>query len=223
MSIRVARKKPDSYQHGDLREALIQAGLKLLTEQGLAGFSLRGAAQLAGVSHAAPYRHFADKQALVAAIAERGFRLLTASMREELAESAPSRTIEKLYALGAGYVRFGTRHPDYLRIIFGGVINEEASADLAAAGEEAYSALRGVVEAGLASGELRGGDPDLVSLACWSLVHGLSALLASGAVPPPATPAALRELVAATLRLLGQGIVAPSTTPGGRSRRPDVD
>jgi AcrR family transcriptional regulator len=213
MSIRVARKKPDSYQHGDLREALIQAGLKLLSEQGVAGLSLRAAAQLAGVSHAAPYRHFTDKQALVAAIAERGFRLLTASMREALAESPASgprpAAIDKLYALGVGYVRFGTAHPDYLRVIFGGVIGEEPGAELAAAGDEAYNALRGVVEAGLASGELRGGDPDLVSLSCWSLVHGLSSLLSSGAVPPPASPGALRELVAANLRLLGQGIAAP--------------
>src|SRR5215470_1581765 len=102
MTIRVPRKKPDQYQHGDLREALIQGGLKLLSEQGLAGFSLRGAAQLAGVSHAAPYRHFADKQALVAAIAERGFRLLTASMREELAASGATTTIDKMYAMGTG-------------------------------------------------------------------------------------------------------------------------
>src|SRR3954470_20291647 len=119
MTIRVARKKPDSYQHGDLREALIQAGLKLLTEQGLAGLSLRAAAQLAGVSHAAPYRHFPDKQALVAAIAERGFRLLTASMREELAASDAKDAVGQMLALGVGYVRFGTRHPDYLRVIFG--------------------------------------------------------------------------------------------------------
>jgi AcrR family transcriptional regulator len=208
MTIRVARKKPDSYQHGDLREALIQAGLKLLAEQGLAGFSLRGAAQLAGVSHAAPYRHFADKQALVAAIAERGFRLLTASMRDELAASEAAGTLEKLYALGVGYVRFGTRHPDYMRVIFGGEVEAEASPELHAAGEEAWSALRGVVAAGLDSGELQGADPDAVSLSCWSMVHGLSALLSNGNVPLPASSAALRALVVSQLRLLGHGIAA---------------
>jgi AcrR family transcriptional regulator len=208
MTIRVARKKADRYQHGDLREALIQAGLKLLTEQGLAGFSLRGAALLAGVSHAAPYRHFADKQALVVAIAERGFRLLTASMREELAASEAAGTVDQLFALGVGYVRFATRHPDYLRVIFGGVIDEAASPALRDAGEEAYLALRDVVAAGLDRGELRGSDPDSVSLSCWSMVHGLSALLSSGAVPLPASRAALRELVVSQLRLLSQGIVA---------------
>ena len=209
MTIRVARKKPDSYQHGDLKEALIQAGLKLLTEQGVAAFSLRAAAQLAGVSHAAPYRHFADKQALVAAIAERGFRMLTASMREEVVASKATRAIDRLYALGVGYVRFGTRHPDYLRVIFGSAVHDEAPAELRAAAEEAYRELRAVVEAGIATGELRAGDPELVSLSCWSLVHGLSALLSSGPVVLPSNPAALRDLVVANLRLLGQGIALP--------------
>jgi AcrR family transcriptional regulator len=213
MTIRVHRKKPDRYQHGDLREALIQGGLKLLSEQGLAGFSLRGAAQLAGVSHAAPYRHFADKQALVAAIAERGFRLLTASMREELAGGRAPGTLDKLYALGVGYVRFGTRHPDYLRVIFGGVFDAQPSPELHAAAEEAYGLLRELVATGLARRELTGGDPDLVSLSCWSMVHGLSALLSSGAVPLPGSPAALRKLVVATLGLLGQGIAASPITP----------
>lgn len=216
MTIRVARKKPDSYQHGDLREALIQAGLKLLAEQGLAGFSLRGAAQLAGVSHAAPYRHFADKQALVAAIAERGFRLLTASMREELAIGAPAGTLDELDALGVGYVRFATRHPDYVRVIFGGVIDDHGAPALRSAGEEAYNVLRDAVARGIERGDLRGPDADAVSLSCWSLVHGLSDLLSSGAVPAPASPAALRELVVSQLRLLGQGIVA---RPGSRLTR----
>jgi len=208
MTIRVARKKPDSYQHGDLKEALIQAGLKLLTEQGVAAFSLRAAAQLAGVSHAAPYRHFADKQALVAAISERGFRLLTASMREELAASKATGAVDRMYALGVGYVRFGTRHPDYLRVIFGSAVGDKAPAELRAAAEEAYRELRTVVEAGIATGELRAGDPGLVSLSCWSLVHGLSALLSSGPVVMPSNPAALRDLVVANLRLLAQGIAS---------------
>jgi AcrR family transcriptional regulator len=208
MTIRVARKKPDSYQHGDLKEALIQGGLKLLTEQGLTGFSLRAAAQLAGVSHAAPYRHFADKQALVAAIAERGFRTLTASMMEELAASKATGAIDKLFALGVGYVRFGTRHPDYLRVIFGSAVGDQAPAELRTAAEEAYRALRDVVEAGLATGELRGGDAALISLSCWSMVHGLSTLLSSGPVQLPSDPAALRDLVVANMRLLCQGILA---------------
>src|SRR5262249_12629075 len=142
----------------------IQAGLKLLAEQGLPGFSLRGAAQLAGVSHAAPYRHFADKQTLVAAITERGFHLLTASMREELTTSKTTTTIDKLYAIKISYVRSGTRHPDYLRVIFDGGVDENWSPELREAGEEAYNVLRDVVAAGLDRGDLQKRDPNLVSL-----------------------------------------------------------
>src|SRR5262245_55878012 len=119
MPIRVRRKAADAYQHGDLREALIQAGLKLLSETGVDGLGLRAAAQLAGVSHAAPYRHFRDKDALVAAIAERGFRLLTQAMRDEIAR-APSRDVtSRLRAMGHGYVTFALTHPAYFRVIFG--------------------------------------------------------------------------------------------------------
>src|SRR5438477_3225995 len=133
MSIRVPRKRPDAYQHGNLRQALIQAGLKLLGESGVAGLSLRAAAQLAGVSHAAPYRHFRDKDALVAAIAERGFRLLTARMEQEKqrCNSADLRT--RLTAIGVGYVSFAIEHPGYFRIIFGGLCVDAKGAELQAA------------------------------------------------------------------------------------------
>jgi AcrR family transcriptional regulator len=160
-TIRVPRKRPDAYQHGDLRPALIQAGLKLLTEGGTRSLSLRAAAQLAGVSHAAPYRHFRDKDALVAAIAEEGFRLLT-------------------------------RRPG-----------------LQEAGAEAYGVLRGLVAEGIQRGRLRHADPDQMSLAAWSMVHGLSMLLIEGQLDP-AQPrgAAARGLTETVVRFLEQGLRA---------------
>jgi AcrR family transcriptional regulator len=210
MKIQVARKKRDNYQHGDLREALVQAGLKLLSEGGVAALSLRGAAQLAGVSHAAPYRHFRDKEALVAAIAERGFRLLTVSMREERARVRATDARERLIALGAGYLRFAMESPAYLQVIFGGVLaGEDVAPELGVAGDEAYQTLRDEVAAGLANGQLRGKDADQVSLACWSMVHGLSMLLINGAIPAPAGPDAVRGMIEGLLRLLGEGLFAP--------------
>src|ERR1043165_1094435 len=140
MSIRVARKRSDAYQHGDLRRALIQAGLKLLGEHGVAGLSLRAAAQLAGVSHAAPYRHFRDKDALVAAIAEEGFRLLTKRMREEIEAAATSDLPARLRASAWGYVSFAIENPGYFRTIFGGIPCDDGAArspELQAAGAEA--------------------------------------------------------------------------------------
>ena len=119
MPIRVARKRPDSYQHGDLRAALIQGGLKLLSDGGVPALTLRAAAQLAGVSHAAPYRHFRDKDALIAAIAEEGFRMLTAQMRREM-DAAGAEPFARLRASAWGYVSFARAHPGYFRTMFGG-------------------------------------------------------------------------------------------------------
>ena len=147
MRIRVTKKAPDAYQHGDLREALIDAGVKLLMEGGADALSLRGAAQLAGVSHAAPYRHYKDKDALIAAIAERGFRLLTAKMRSHLEASGARKADRKLVALGVGYVMFGMEHPAYLQLIFGGFRSRtDMPPELAAAGAQAYSVLRDTVD-----------------------------------------------------------------------------
>ena len=154
MSIRVARKRADAYQHGDLRRALIQAGLKLLSEGGVAGLSLRAAAELAGVSHAAPYRHFRDKNALVAAIAEEGFRLLTAEMRAAIVACGSSDLLVRLRAAGSGYVTFALRHPAYFRTIFSEVTYSEKDTEpemqaLRAAGEEAYAVLRDLIGEGI--------------------------------------------------------------------------
>jgi AcrR family transcriptional regulator len=211
MKIRVRRKSPQAYQHGDLREALIQAGLKLLTEGGVETLSLRAAAQLAGVSHAAPYRHFRDKNALVAAIAERGFRLLTAAMQAEAALAKPRDSRERLTALGIGYLHFATQNPGYLRVIFGGVLcGDDPPADLRAAGEAAYGTLREAIVDGIAQGELRTADPDQLALASWSMVHGLSTLLINRAFEPQV---AERELATGVLHLLGDGIYAERGRP----------
>jgi AcrR family transcriptional regulator len=209
MKIKVARKPANTYQHGNLREALVQAGLKVLSEGGVEGLSLRAAAQLAGVSHAAPYRHFKDKDALVAAIAEQGFRLLTASMRAELGLLDPTQAADthaRLVAVGKGYVHFALAHPAYLRVIFGGVLaKDRTTPDLKGAGNEAYETLRGLVANGVARGELVGGDADTLSLACWSMVHGLSHLLISDAIvlPPGMAAAAVTEIL---LQVLHQGV-----------------
>src|SRR5258708_10096955 len=120
MTIRLARKKADGYRHGDLRAALIQAGLKLLGEAGVGGLSLRAAAELAGVSHAAPYRHFRDKDELLSAIAEEGFRLLTRRMRDEIEACSSHDVLARLRAAGIGYTAFAVEHPAYFRTIFGG-------------------------------------------------------------------------------------------------------
>jgi AcrR family transcriptional regulator len=199
MAIRVPRKRADAYQHGNLRQALIQAGLKLLAEGGVPGLSLRAAAQLAGVSHAAPYRHFRDKDALVAAIAEEGFRLLTAEMRGEIAACRSPSLRSRLRAAGRGYVSFAVQHAAHFRIVFGRYIGPHDKADvpasLVAAGEEAYGVLRSLIAEGVADGQLRAGAVDELALATWGHVHGLGMLIIDGQIPGlGAEPAAARAL-----------------------------
>lgn len=209
VKIKVQRKPANAYQHGDLRPALIQAGLKLLGEGGVAGLSLRAAAQLAGVSHAAPYRHFSDKNALVAAIAEEGFRLLTAHMRAQVArDGAPASTKQRLLALGLGYVDFAVRHPGYFHVIFGGVAQiAEPTPGLAAAADEAYLTLRNAVAEGITRGDLRAADVDILALSCWSMMHGLGMLVVARALPPALrTQAAARDTAGALIGLLFDGI-----------------
>ena len=209
MAIRVARKPSDSYQHGNLRQALVQAGLKLLSEGGVETLSLRAAAQLAGVSHAAPYRHFRDKDALVSAIAEQGFLLLTEAMQDELARCRRDNAPTQLEALGQGYLGFALAHPAYLRVIFGGVIDKtDPPEGLLRAGRQAYEVLRGVVARGLDRGELRGADPDTLALACWSTVHGFSMLCIDQALPSLVDPKMKLKVGGEMLRLLREGVQA---------------
>src|SRR5579871_5249220 len=105
MNTSLDRQKPKPYHHGDLRHALIQAGLEMLSEGGAAALDLRKVARKAGVSHAAPYRHFADKQALVAAINEEGFRQLAERVQSTL-QAAPDDAFEQLQGVARAYVLF---------------------------------------------------------------------------------------------------------------------
>ena len=209
MKIRVARKPEDAYQHGNLREALVQAGLKLLTEGGVEKLSLRAAAQLAGVSHAAPYRHFRDKDALVAAIAAEGFRLLTARMAEEKARCQGKGVRERLSAIGVGYVAFALENPGYFRVIFGGFACVDPSApELEAAASPSYGMLRELIVEGVTTGVFRAGDPDELSLAAWALVHGLGMLAIDGALAPRLEGAeAFKRVTQSLTTLLQEGLL----------------
>jgi len=229
MKIQVRRKATDSYQHGDLREALIQAGLKLLTEGGVGALSLRAAAHLAGVSHAAPYRHFPDKDALVAAIAEEGFRRLTSAMRDEVADTlnraaATTTTAPRSPTGRKGQARKSAPSEtptaplslppfEHLRALgIGGVAGGAVkTSGLTTAGDEAYGTLRDAVAAAAAAGALRPDDVDTLSLSCWTTVHGFSMLLVDNALPPPLSKVdAAREMVGHLMQLLFDGIREPT-------------
>jgi AcrR family transcriptional regulator len=153
-----------TYHHGDLRPALLRAAARLLEKEGAAALSLRELARRAGVSHNAPYRHFADREALLAALAADGFRLLG----EALAGAARRE-------MGEAYVRFALAHPQRFRLMFGGHVSLSRHGELEQAAASPYQALVAAFRA-----EPSIADPETAAAAAWSLVHGLSHLLLDG-------------------------------------------
>jgi AcrR family transcriptional regulator len=164
------------YHHGDLRRALIDTALAMVTEEGTWNFTLREVARRAGVSHAAPYNHFADKSALLAEVAALGFQALRREMENAVRRPRSSR--QALLAIATAYVRFGVEHPAHYRLMFGPELAEEERYPvLEQASDEAFGALTSVLELGQAAGELRRGAVRDQAVAAWSLVHGLTTLL----------------------------------------------
>jgi AcrR family transcriptional regulator len=156
-----------SYHHGDLRAAVLRAAQKILEEQGVAALSLREAARRAGVSHNAPYRHFADRDALLAALAAEGFAQLGQALAAAGAQGPRAR--------GEAYVRFALEQPQRFRLMFGGTLRLDAHPALRAAASATYQALVRAFEplAGMQAAPT-------AAAAAWALVHGLSQLLLDG-------------------------------------------
>jgi AcrR family transcriptional regulator len=205
-------KRP--YHHRDLRRALIRSALEILAESGVSGLSLRGAARRARVSAMAPYRHFADKEALLAAVAEYGFRELAARLTSATATAADPRA--GLAALGVAYVLFARDQPALFKLMFGPMIEQKSGHPaLDEAGNACFDALRQAV----AAAKFFDDDADVsdVSLACWSLVHGVSALIVDGRLAEhhsgPAEAAAAR-----LTRLLSDSLAALAEKKSGSTR-----
>ena len=167
-----------TYHHGDLPAALLRAAGRTLEKRGIAALSLRETARRAGVSHNAPYRHFPDREALLAALAAEGFAMLGERLRGK-----PGRE------MGEAYVHFALEQPQRFRLMFGGVLPLGKYPELSGAAKGAYSAL---VEA---FKDLP--RPELAAAAAWSLVHGLAHLLLDGHFAAQDREAFVREVLAA--------------------------
>jgi AcrR family transcriptional regulator len=204
------------YHHGDLRHALLEATVQILAEVGAEAFTLREAARRVGVNHRAIYRHFEDKRALLAAIAEDGYRALAAEMRAAVAPiEAPTGAplalrIERLVALAEAYLRFARREPARFQVMFGPRLNADARFPSL---EEAIAAAVAVLAA-----ELRALAPLASSrarrdagVAFWSAIHGLSALVLAGRVP--LTDRHVTVYVASLLGPVARGIVGGLSPP----------
>jgi AcrR family transcriptional regulator len=170
--------KGGRYHHGDLRRALVDAALELVKEQGPAGITLREAARRAGVTHAAPYRHFADKEALLAAVAEEGFERLRDTVEGAIAGVEPKNGVE---AIGISYVRFARENPSQFRVMFGSQVGDKRRyPSLVQADQAVFDLLSRTIAAAQLTGDIGMGDPARMGMVAWSMLHGVAALVVDG-------------------------------------------
>lgn len=196
-------KKGDRYHHGDLRATLIEVAAAMIAEQGVEGVTMRGLARQAGVSRSAPYRHFADKAALLAAVAEDGFRRITArvqAVREKPTQGATQSFLEVCVA----YVEFAIENPTHYRLMFGPeVANYGDHPGLAAAARAAFNEVVSIVQRYQQEGEIESGSPIKLAHTAWAMAHGLSLLIIDGRIPASDN---VGELVRFAFRALLGGI-----------------
>lgn len=200
------------YHHGDLRRALLDSATVILTETGRWDFSLREVARRAGVSHAASYRHFADKEALIAALAATGFETLHSHLNAAVSEA--SGPIETLRAIGQAYVGFGVARPALYRLMFGQALPsiEGLPPAVLAVLTEARAVLKGVILDGARSGAFAvdPGDEQEMAVAvvtAWSLVHGFTLLTIDRAVDREIRPQMIDALAARVTERLITGLL----------------
>ncbi|MCB1753291.1 MAG: TetR/AcrR family transcriptional regulator [Gammaproteobacteria bacterium] len=172
----------NTYHHGNLREALLEAGAKLIEEKGIADVSLRAVAKAAGVSHTAPYRHFNDKNAMLRGIAVTGFRLLGQRLGQAV-ELHPGDPGQQLTAAGVAYVELAIEHPRLHNLMFGGVLADDSVDDaLEETSNHAFRGLADIIARGQRAGVFREGDTDELALTAWSVVHGFAMLASTGSL-----------------------------------------
>lgn len=169
-------RKP--YHHGNLRDALLQASLGLIRESGIREFTLREVARRAGVSHAAPYRHFREKAELLAAVAEDGFNRLTAAMQSAAAKSRDP--FGRLQNAGLAYIDFAQEQPEHFLVMFTVDLDDNLHPSANAAADRCFAELLGLVTACHHAQKLKGPRPETSALIAWTQVHGIAELALRG-------------------------------------------
>ena len=181
-----------TYHHGDLRATCVRAAVELLEEGGETALSMRGVARRAGVSPAAPYRHYADREALVSAVAAVGYRELAA--RLAAAHPSPS-TPEEMISVAIAYVQFALERPALFRIMFGEPCDRDNDERVAATAAVSLY-LREIVERSFPQA-----DPEALATAIWALVHGLAFLHLDGKLDA-ADPSVVADRVSSAIQAL---------------------
>lgn len=166
------------YHHGNLKEALIEAALGLIGQKGIGGFTFADAARMAGVSPAAPYRHYKDREDLVADVARRGFEAFADALEKSWNGGAPN-AFEAMERLGRAYLAFARAEPSFYAAMFESGVAADSSPELRIAGDRAFAVLRQAAEKLVeASPQSDRAPAMMVALHMWSLAHGIASLFA---------------------------------------------
>ena len=207
------RDEPRGYHHGNLREALIRAALELIAKKGAAGFTFADAARFAGVSPAAPYRHFRDRDELLANVALRGFEQFEAALTRAWDDGRPDAFVA-LDRLGKAYLEFARSQPAFYSAMFEAGVPIGAIAALRGAGDRAFAVLRAAADKICATMPAAGRPPALmVALHVWTMAHGAASLFGRGDRARWALPMSPEDLLEAQVLvyLRGLGVRATGT------------
>ena len=187
------RKKPAKpYHHGDLRRALLDEALRTIQSHGVEHLTLRTVGERLGVSRSALYRHFADKQSLLATVGKEGFRALRQAIADAWERNGRGRA--GFQAMGKAYVQFAVAHPSHYRVMFGGFIESAARDDqFVAEAKAAFQVLVHALVEQQRAGDLRRDDPVLMARFVWALVHGTAMRVIDGQLPEAAQTGALEH------------------------------
>jgi AcrR family transcriptional regulator len=175
----MTQKKP--YHHGNLREALLEASIHLIAETGPKAFTLREVARRAGVSHNAPYRHFQDKDDLLAAVATQGYGELTEAMLD--AARREPQSLDRLKHAGLAYISFALRRPEHFTVMFEAPLSKAPPSEATDAAQRAFNVLLGLVHDCQHNNQIATGDPLQFALLAWTMVHGVAKLAITGRLP----------------------------------------
>jgi AcrR family transcriptional regulator len=210
----MAAKQP--YHRENLKQSLLDSAVTLISEVGPQAFTLREVARRAGVSHNAPYRHFRDKDDLLAAVAAQGFERLTEEMEKAMRKGRSAA--ERLSLAGHGYVQFALQSPQHILVMFETPVRAKERPEHAQAAQRSFQALLDAVAAVQADGGLPKGDPQTFAIAAWSGMHGLAKLSIGGRLPFDSKQTLRFADYLAQVLANGMATVTAPVASGGRRR-----